>query len=59
MPHILATPIVTWTVWWCMVVAAVLVVEVVVVEVVAVVALVCVVLVALAKRLGITITCHA
>ena len=29
LPHILATAIVTWIVWWCVVVAAVLVVEVV------------------------------
>ena len=46
LPHIPVTVIVTWTVWWCMVVAVVLVVEVVVV-----VALVGVVLVALAHML--------
>ena len=47
LPHIPVTVIVTWTVWWCMVVAVVLVV----VEVVVVVAMVGVVLVALAHML--------
>ena len=51
--HILATAIVTWTVWWCVVVTVVLVEEVV-----AVVALVGVVLAALAHMLELhSVTC--